>query len=155
MLEIERKFLIDRLPEQLETFPHEPVRQGYVAADPNGTVVRLRQKGDRFYLTVKSAGERARIEREVLLAADQFEALWPATEGRRLEKTRYYLPHGAYTIELDVYHGALEGLFTAEVEFESHAAAEAYAPPAWFGREVTYDPRYKNLQLATRGRPPA
>ena len=56
-------------------------------------------------------------------------------------------------IELDVYTGALEGLRVAEVEFPDDAAADAFEPPAWFGREVTDDARYKNRALARDGAP--
>ncbi len=154
-LEIERKFIIDTPPPNLEDFPHKEIWQGYVAADPNGTVVRLRRKGEQFFETVKSAGLRARLEIEVALTREQFDALWPATEGRRLRKIRYEIPDRAYTIELDVYLGPLEGFFTAEVEFPSHEEAAAYVPPPWFGREVTMDPRYKNLSLAAHGLPEA
>ncbi|GIV61937.1 MAG: hypothetical protein KatS3mg044_0803 [Rhodothermaceae bacterium] len=152
--EIERKFLLPAPPPDLDRFPRRAIRQGYVAADPDGTVVRVRQLGDAFFLTVKSRGHRARLEREVPITPEQFEALWPVTEGKRIEKTRYYLPHGPYTIELDVYHGALDGLLTAEVEFPSLQEADAYIPPDWFGREVTRDVRYKNLHLALHGLPP-
>jgi adenylate cyclase len=55
------------------------------------------------------------------------------------------------TIELDVYHGQLEGLITAEIEFASAEAAAAFRPPAWLGREITDDPGYKNKRLATHG----
>ncbi len=80
--------------------------------------------------------------------------LWPLTEGRRLEKRRYAIPFGdGLTIELDVYHGRLGGLLTAEVEFDTPAAASAFAPPDWFGRELTDDPHYKNKRLATQGLP--
>ena len=56
-------------------------------------------------------------------------------------------------LELDVYHGRLEGLLTAEVEFDAVAAASAFVPPDWLGRDVTDDPRYKNKKLATDGLP--
>jgi adenylate cyclase len=52
-----------------------------------------------------------------------------------------------------VYHGRLNGLRTAEIEFESLAAATAFVPPGWLGRDVTDDPRYKNKRLATQGLP--
>jgi adenylate cyclase len=45
--------------------------------------------------------------------------LWRLTVGRRLEKTRYRIPLGRLTIELDVFHGKLRGLIVAEVEFAS------------------------------------
>jgi adenylate cyclase len=39
------------------------------------------------------------------------------------------------------------------VEFDSEAAADAFAPPAWLGRDVTEDGRYKNQRLARDGAP--
>ena len=41
-------------------------------------------------------------------------------------------------------------LVVAEVEFPSEEEAVAFQPPAWFGREVTYDPAYTNAQLSQR-----
>ena len=60
---------------------------------------------------------------------------------------------GGLVIELDVYTGDLEGLVVAEVEFDSEEAAEAFAPPEWFGEDVTDDVRYKNQRLARDGAP--
>jgi CYTH domain-containing protein len=65
------------------------------------------------------------------------------------------IPAGDLRIELDVYHGRLNGLHTAEVEFDSSAGAEAFEPPDWFGREVTDEPGFKNKRLATEGLPSA
>jgi adenylate cyclase len=44
-------------------------------------------------------------------------------------------------------------VLTAEIEFDSSAAAAAFTPPAWLGPEVTDDRGYKNKQLAIRGLP--
>ena len=52
-----------------------------------------------------------------------------------------------------MYSGALTGLSVAEVEFATEDAADAFEPPAWFGREVTDDPRFKNQRLASEGAP--
>jgi adenylate cyclase len=154
-LEIERKFLVDRLPHDLDAHPAREIDQGYLAITDD-VEVRLRQYGQQTFLTIKSGGDRARIEEELEIDARRFDALWPLTDGRRLQKRRYAIPAAdALTIELDVYHGQLSGLRVAEVEFDSAAAADAFAPPAWFGREVTDDPRYKNKRLATEGQPSA
>ena len=151
--EIERKFLVAALPEQLESFSHVEISQGYLAIDKDGTEVRLRLKGTRCFQTVKSGGGLSRQEYEVELTQDQFDGLWPATEGRRVEKTRYEIPEGALTIELDVYKGQLAGLMTAEVEFSSESESRGYSPPAWMGDDVTDDSRYKNKNLALHGTP--
>ena len=89
----------------------------------------------------------------MLLTRAQFEALWPMTEGRRVEKIRYDITHEDHVIELDVYSGALSGLLTAEVEFPSLEASAAFHPPPWLGQEITEDKRYKNKNLALDGLP--
>jgi adenylate cyclase len=123
-----------------------------VAAD--GTEVRVRRRDDSASLTVKSGRGRVRVEEEIAIDGDRFERLWPLTEGRRIEKTRYEIPAGdGLTIELDVYAGDLDGLLTAEVEFASEDAAEAFAAPDWLGPDVTDDARYKNQRLAVDGAP--
>ena len=63
-------------------------------------------------------------------------------------KTRCRIPLGNYTAELDIFHGAHEGLLLVEVEFPSVEAANAFVPPAWFGDDVSGDPRYRNSYLA-------
>lgn len=151
--EIERKFLADRMPDGLDAAPRADILQGYLTSHTIGEEVRLRRKGDRHYQTVKSSGTLARTEFEIELTMSQFEELWPATEGRRLDKTRYEIHHGGVLIELDIYRGELAGLITAEVEFESRQQSQSFTPPAWFGREITDDHRYKNRNLALAGLP--
>src|SRR6185437_14960944 len=82
------------------------------------------------------------------ISQQQFLALWPSTEGRRLEKTRYTMKENGCQLELDVYQGSLTGLVVAEVEFESAEESQRFSPPSWFGKEVTNDKHYKNSNLA-------
>jgi CYTH domain-containing protein len=149
-VEIERKFLVERVPDDLGGTARR-IDQGYVALD-EGAEVRVRRIGDELWLTVKGTGGLSRVEEEVRLSREQFESLWPLTEGRRIEKTRHTLPGG---VEVDVYDGSLTGLVVAEIEFASEEESAAFVPPDWFGAEVTDDPRYKNRALAVGGRPPA
>jgi len=152
-VEIERKFLVERLPHDLDAHPHREIEQGYLAITDD-VEVRLRRYGDESFLTIKSSGGESRVEEEIEIDHRRFGSLWPLTEGRRIEKRRYRIPAGdGLTLELDVYHGRLDGLLTAEVEFDSVAAASAFVPPDWLGRDVTDDPRYKNKKLATDGLP--
>ncbi len=150
--EIERKFLVDYLPD-LEKVPHKEIVQGYIAATEDDLEVRLRRSGDSFFHTIKRGTGQVRDEFETDLSKQQFDALWPATEGKRLEKSRFELPHDGRIIELDVYHGNLEGLVVAEVEFDSEEASKKFVVPDWFGREVTFNSDYKNKNLALHGIP--
>ena len=159
-MEIERKFLVSGLPSGLSGVPEGlpeglALDQGYlVIGDGGSSEVRLRREPGRLSLTVKHGRGLVRGEYEVELSVAQFDALWPATVGRRLEKTRSRVPlWDELVAEVDVYGGALAGLSVVEVEFGSAEAASGFAPPAWFGREVTDDDRYKNRRLATDGAP--
>ena len=153
-MEIERKFLVDKVPD-LTGRDGDEIDQGYlaVAGDGDGAEVRLRRRGDRTVLTVKSGGGLTRVEEELELDRERFESLWPLTAGRRLTKTRYVFDHGDRKIELDVYSGALSGLVVAEVEFSDTETANGFDPPAWFGEEVTAIDGYRNASLATQGTP--
>jgi adenylate cyclase len=150
--EIERKFLVAGVPADRLRGPGERVEQGYVALD-DAAEVRVRRRGDRHTLTIKSAPARTRVEEELAIDEPRFRSLWELTAGRRIVKTRHLLEHDGVTIELDEYHDALSGLVTAEVEFDSEDAADAFDPPPWLGQEITGDPRYANQTLATEGRP--
>ena len=151
-VEIERKFLPARLPDAVAA--GERLEQGYLAVAPDGTEVRIRRRAGRSTLTVKSGPAHVRVEEELEIDDRRFEALWVLTEGRRIAKSRHLVPlGGGLTAEVDVYAEALDGLLTAEVEFPSASASEAFAPPDWLGPEVTGDARYANQSLALHGAP--
>jgi CYTH domain-containing protein len=153
-MEIERKWVPAQPPPGLESHESKRVEQGYVALDAAGAEVRVRRSGGTHTLTVKSAPGLIRVEEELPLDAAQFASLWALTDGRRVVKTRYLVPLGDdLTAEVDVYEGPLSGLLTAEVEFPSREAAEAFAAPDWLGRDVTGDERYANRALAVEGAP--
>ena len=152
-VEIERKFLVTRVPDPLP--PGDRLEQGYLAVAPDGTEVRIRRRAGRSTLTVKSGPAHVRVEEEIEIDDRRFEALWALTEGRRIAKTRHLVPLGDdLTAELDVYAEGLDGLLVAEVEFGSTEASRAFAPPDWLGAELTGDARYANQSLALHGAPP-
>ena len=146
-MEIERKFLVDRLPEEVSACPGTPIQQAYLCREP---VVRVRRQGERRVLTCKGTGLLAREEFEQELTETVYDRLLAKAEGGRLSKVRRRVPYGAYTIEVDVFDPPLAPLVLAEVEFPSEDEALAFQPPAWFGREVTYDPAYTNASLSER-----
>ena len=145
-MEIERKFLVADLPEDLDRLPCDRISQAYICTDP---VIRIRLKNDCRFLTVKSSGLLAREEVEMPISPESYAHLLEKAEGNIIEKTRFRIPdRNGLTIELDLFHGAFEGFVMAEVEFPDLAAAESYIPPVWFGKEVTSDPRFQNASLS-------
>lgn len=150
-MEIERKFLVKEIPENLDKFEKREIIQGYISIDPT---IRLRKSNDEYFLTVKSKGHLKREEMEFPLTREQFENLWPKVDSSTIYKTRYNIPlENNLIAELDIYHKNLEGLLTVEVEFDSEKDSEKFIPPHWFGKDVTHDSRYKNSNVAVYGVP--
>jgi adenylate cyclase len=151
--EIERRFLVETAPAEVLAADARPLRQGYLAGE-DGVEVRVRDDAGTPWLTVKGGRGLARTEVEVALTADRFEALWPLTDGRRIEKVRHtWASPDGVEVELDVFGGALEGLVIAEVEFADEAAASSWTPPPWMAVELTGVPGWSNAELARHGRP--
>ena len=144
-MEIERKFLADPSGLKLNDYPAVNMKQGYLSTDP---VIRIRQENDSFVLTVKSGGLLIREEYELPLTVKQFHEMSASVKGCFIEKTRYLIPHQVYTIELDIFHGALDGLIYAEVEFPTEEAALSFVPPSWFKKELTENGAFSNAALS-------
>ncbi len=152
-MEIERKFVPIRVPENIGSLQQVKMVQGYLCTDP---VVRVRQENDAFVLTYKGAGLMAHEEYNLPLTEEAFLHLLEKCDGRIIRKTRYKMPvegHPSLTAELDIFSGELEGLVILEVEFPSVEEALSFTPPAWYGRDVTEDPAYHNSAIS-RGADP-
>ena len=150
MIERERRFLVESLPEPLPEPNH--IEQAYVSTGPAS--VRVRRQDDQHILTIKTGSGRNRVEIERDLNRDEFQAIWEAATELRIAKRRHRLDLGdGLTAELDLYDGSLEGHRLVEVEFGDDQAADGFRPPDWFGREVTDDNRYTNSSLARYGWP--
>ena len=144
-MEIERKFLINTPPDDLEQYKQAEIEQAYISVEPT---IRLRKQNNDYYLTIKQKGFMAREEMEITITKEQFTRLWDKIETGIIRKTRFFIPLHEKTAELDVYRGVLQGLITVEVEFNSIDQANSFNPPNWFGREVTNNPKYSNSALA-------
>ena len=170
MIERERKFLPDPASPELAKLLSHPsiervvIEQGYVIATKSREELRIRHADEYFYLTVKKGKGIQREEYESRITEELFDLLWPATEGARIEKTRFRIPADQFyldegldaarseeerlVVEIDRFAGVHEGLFLIEVEFPTTESAERFEPPPWFGPEVSEDPRYTNSSLA-------
>lgn len=147
-MEIERKYLIKKLPDDYASYPHQDIEQGYLSTKP---VVRVRKADETYFLTYKGSGLMIREEYNLPLTREAYLHLRQKTDGVLIHKTRYRIPWKAYTIELDVFSDALAPLLLAEVEFPSEEAANAFVPPDWFGEDVTFSPSYHNSALSQKG----
>lgn len=145
-MEIERKYLVKSIPENLKDFPCRIIEQGYLNTSP---VIRIRKDNDNFELTYKSKGLMIREEYNLPLTKEAYEHLLLKIDGCLIKKRRYMIPlEGNLTAELDVFEGELAPLILAEVEFPDEDSALSFTPPDWFGEDVTFSGKYHNSHLS-------
>lgn len=145
-MEIERKYLIPVLPENITNFPCRIIEQGYLNTDP---VIRIRRDDEKYELTYKSKGLMARQEYNLPLTEEAYRHLLPKIDGRLIKKHRYMIPlEKGLLIELDIFDGDLSPLVLAEIEFQDETSALSFSPPEWFGEEVTFSGKYHNSSLS-------
>lgn len=148
-MEIERKYLIHELPENLTDYPFKQIEQGYLCTSP---VVRIRRSDDKYILTYKGSGLMMREEYNLPLTKEGYEHLKPKADGILITKKRYLIPlTDKLTIELDIFENELAPLMLAEVEFETMEDADRFVPPEWFGEDVTFSTDYHNSTLSRYG----
>lgn len=144
--ETERKFLVKN------EFRHLAVReikitQAYLSIDPQKTI-RIRLADSKAFLTVKSRPQKNSITRnewEVEIPVNDAQEMMSICLPGRIVKTRYLVPFGTHTFEIDVFHEKNEGLVVAEIELNSDN--ESFDKPDWLGDEVTGMPQYYNANL--------
>lgn len=145
-IEIERKFLLSDDNWRKVADAGTRFRQGYLIGAERASV-RVRIEGDRANLNIKSATLGIhRQEYEYPIPLDEAEELLDTLcEQPQIIKTRYLVPYGDHTWEIDVFDGDNAGLVVAEVELA--AEDEVFARPPWIGEEVSGDTRYYNVCL--------
>lgn len=159
-MEIERKYMIKELPDNLDCYESHHIEQAYLNTEP---VIRIRKQDEEYYMTYKGKGLLAREEYNLPLNAAAYYHLREKTDGNIISKTRYLIPlekpefsaslspeelDAPLKIELDIFDEPFHPLIIAEVEFPTEAAANAFLPPAWLGEDVTFDYRYHNSYLS-------
>lgn len=154
-MEIEKKFRIKKLPENLRSYECIHIEQGYLCKGP---IVRIRKANEKYILTYKSKtdldevqfGTRISNEVELPLSREAYEHLKEKVDGSLISKDRYKIPlEEGRVVELDIFHGYLEGLQFAEVEFDSTEQAEQFQMPDWFAEDVSLDYRFSNSYLSS------
>ena len=104
---------------------------------------------ERYILTVKTGGLMAHEEFETDISKEAYERLCAKACGNVITKDRYVLPlEDDLKLELDIFHGAFEGLILGEVEFPSEEKARDYTPPSYIKEDVTMDGRFHNNRMS-------
>jgi adenylate cyclase len=144
--ETERKYLVKGEFAHLSVMKIE-ITQAYLSKDPEKTI-RIRTYGEKGYLTIKSCLNKEMITRcewEFEISLTEAEELIGICLPGKIIKTRYLVPSGEHTFEVDVFHDRNEGLIIAEIELSSED--ETFEIPDWLGIEVTGIPEYYNSNL--------
>jgi CYTH domain-containing protein len=150
-MEIERKWLVDpsKIEElKLAAFLVIATQQYYLNDKTDSWIIRLRKANDTHFITLKSKGLLSREEIEIKISKGIFDDAIK-TAKTKITKTRYIVeisPDNLLTYEIDVYDDY--DFITCEVEFETEEEAKNFMPPDWCIKDVTYDPKYKNVNLA-------
>jgi len=149
-MEIERKFLINKIPFNLNEYECFVLEQAYISTNP---VIRVRKKintDEKYILTIKSSGMMTRQEYELDIDKAAYENLLKKAEGNIITKNRYIIPlDNSLILELDIFKGIFDGLIMGEIEFPDEETAKKYTPPAYISEEVTYDKRFHNSNMSS------
>lgn len=150
-MEIERKFLVNDIPNNLIIEDIKEIEQFYISLIPE---VRARKSNNDFTLTIKSSGDLVRTEIETVIEKDQFYELLDMCKTNTIEKSRSIIKYKNHILELDIYKN-LNNLKTVEVEFQSIEESKAFDKiiPSWFSTEITYIDDFKNKNLLLKGYP--
>lgn len=150
MIEIERKFLVKNNSFKENAFTQNQIAQGYLSSVPERTV-RVRIKGEKGFLTIKGASNKAglsRFEWEKEIPLDEAKNLLQLCEEGVINKTRFEIKSGNHTFEVDEFYDENKDLVIAEIELNSEA--DTFEKPDWLGEEVTGDVRYYNAYLSKK-----
>lgn len=162
--EIERKYALNQIPENLTIEKAEKIEQGFIYRDFS-TIIRVRKitpvyprkdkvyyiytlktKGNINYTGDYTIGQKYEIENEI--SREEYEKVIPHRISQKIVKTRIVVPiENQLKVEIDLYDEYLTGLLTAEVEFPNQEAAEHFHKPEWFGEELGYK-ELSNRKLA-------
>jgi adenylate cyclase len=152
-LEIEARFLVTKDTWRDKGKPTE-IAQGYLSTEDQ-RVVRIRVEGDRAALTLKgkSSGlQQEEFEFPLDDAAKARKVIEKFSVAPPILKTRHVVKENGFRWEIDEFHGRNEGLVIAEAELANVAdrARLEKSKPAWLGRDITNDFKYRNNRLAER-----
>lgn len=146
-MEIERKFLVKKIPDNLNDYIFKDIEQAYLSTEP---VIRIRKSNETYTLTYKSKGFLSREEYNMPLTKESYYHLREKADGNVISKRRYMIPFNSnLTIELDIFQSPSDTLVLAEVEFDSEENANHFVAPDWFDEDVTYSKEYQNSYLST------
>lgn len=161
--EIERKYAVKYIPKDLKIESAVYIKQAFIYRDkltlirvrdikekyPTNTqkyIYTVKAKGDIEYTNDYNVGKKYEIENDI--QKEEFDKLIKKPISNIIEKTRITAPiENNLKVEIDIYYNYLEGLLTAEIEFQNEEQANNFQKPDWLGEELGYK-KLSNRKLA-------
>ena len=158
-MEIERKFTIKYLPQDIEKIIE--IAQKHIYRDMACSIrgrksVNLFTGEKIFTHTIKAKGDKKEkysiIEIEKNITEDEYNKSKLLRGSRAIKKYRCVIPiQDGLKAEVDIFEGWMKGLIVAEVEFKSVEQAENFKLPTWFGNSIDHK-EFSNRVLSTKSR---
>lgn len=154
--EIERKFLLDKLPDTIKLIGLHLIEQNYLSTGEEESRIRKEVSGiksftssePRYTSTTKRGWGLIREEEEKEITREEYALLNERIQRNPIIKVRGYVRIDGLKIEVDKYlNPELKELLIAEIEFDTAQDAVDADLPSWLGKDVTDDKSYKNQNL--------
>jgi len=131
--EIERKWLLTKLPENLDGKPM-PYERHFLFSGKKAEV-RIQKKGEKYEFERKyQESELSRDIQKFQITKDEYNQLEESSIAS-IERESYLVKDS--NISVNKYGGRCSGLIRAEIEFGSEEEASAFIPLDYFGIEIT------------------
>jgi CYTH domain-containing protein len=146
-LEREYRFLINRLPADIDKFPSKIIEDTYIPVSAKHPVTRIRRNGDKLVITKKYpadsndylSGDSSRmIEQTIELNPEEYSVL-KQIPGKSFKKRRFAYQIDGCRADLDIYLDKLAGLVVIDFEFDTEGAMKSFKKPTFAGADVTQD----------------
>lgn len=150
MLELEKTYILNTIPFDLENFPHKELVDHYMPVDSDHPKLRLRKRWDIYEITKKTLINEwdcsMQREQTIDLSKSEYEAL-ADLPNKLIHKLRYYVPYKWLTLEIDVFQDNLDGLVLMDVEFPDAQAMNDFSMPSFCLAEVTQNKVFAGWML--------
>jgi len=122
MDEIEKRYLVKDVPEDLDEYPSEILEDNYIPPTSRHPIIRIRRIGNKYFITKKKLlredSKNFAKEETIILDKDEYNYL-KDIPGKKLRKKRYQYKWNGRDCEVDVYEDDLKGLVIMDFEFDS------------------------------------
>ena len=131
--EIERKFLVKKMPEVTGIKVEDQERYFLELGETEKRITRI---DDKYFYEEKGAGNGLSAEKTTgVISKEEFEKLKQIAIKTLVRKS--YVLSKDPEISIKIYGGDYGGLVRAEFEFKTENEAKDFVPPEWVGREIT------------------